>query len=162
MCVLQRSWKRRRRTQQRQIYQKNRNTSSATESSSSPGSMRVYLRHTSGTLHRCLIICRQYPWTLAHPAMNRQIKPVHFLCLYLHAACSLPLSALGASAVLHYWMRLKLFFHTLTKRWVSESKHWFVICYWALFAAEFSWCALWGPTWWQVFCHNKTNENPQI
>lgn len=45
----------------------------------------------------------------------------------LHAACSLPLSLLGGSAVSHYWMRLKLFFHTLTKRWVGQNKK--LICH---------------------------------
>ncbi len=76
---LQRSWKRRRRTRQRQSSQKNRNTSFATESSSSPGSMRVYLRHTSGTVHPQLIICRQCPWKVTHPAMSKS-SAAYFLC----------------------------------------------------------------------------------
>lgn len=56
----------------------------------------------------------------------------HFLRLCFNMLLARSLSLLGGSAASHYWTRLKLFFRTLTKRWVGENNNWFVICFLAL------------------------------
>lgn len=56
-------------------------------------------------------------------ALTDKSNVAHFLCHCF--TCSLHFSLIGGNAVLHYWTRLKQFFHTLTKRWVEENKNWF-------------------------------------
>ena len=69
--------------------------------------------------HTHTIECRQCPWTVTYPAMKRQM----LTSWVLHGACFFLLCLLGGSAVSHYWMRPKQFFHTLTKRWVREESN---------------------------------------